>query len=116
MKPTWLVASIVLLTLLCGCVFGRPLGECEITSELTESDCTHAIEAALPKLPNDMTAAKLTVRPGCPSDKHCPPSANAALISVVVTFRDGDRLGVIEVRRTTWEAGEFRYLPPRYTP
>jgi hypothetical protein len=114
------VSSLVLWNVLAsttaGCAFGRSSGECEITSELTESDFNNAIEAALPKLPDDMAATKLTVRPGCARDKHCPPSVNAQLLSVEVTFKGSDRLGVIEIPRTTWEAGEFRYLPALYHP
>jgi hypothetical protein len=108
-------AAIILALLSSGCLFG-PSGECEITSEVTEADCNHAIQAALPKLPNDVAATKLTVRAGCGRDKHCPATVNAFLITVEVTFKGGDRPGVIEVVRKNWEARELRYLPAPYTP
>jgi len=111
-----MVMAILLATVASGCVFGRPSGECEITSELTESDCRDAIEAALPRLPDDMAATKLTVRPGCPRYSHCLALTNALVITVEVTFKGTDRLGVIVVARTTWEASAFRYLPAGYTP
>jgi hypothetical protein len=111
-----MVLPVVLAILASGCVFGRPSGECEITSGLTESDCSNAIEAAIPKLPNDKAATKLTVLPGCPRDKHCLALTNALVITVEVTFKGSDRLGVIAVSRTNWEASELRYLPARYTP
>lgn len=109
-----MVIALVLVALASGC--GRAVVECEITSELSESDCSHAIEAALPKLPNDGAATNLMVRPGCPRDSHCLPRTNALVITVEVTFKDSHRLGVIAVRRDTWEASEFRYLPASYTP
>jgi hypothetical protein len=113
---SWLIFPIIVTVVATGCVFGRPSGECEITSEVTEADCNHAIQAALPKLPNDVAATKLTVRAGCARDKHCPSTLNALLVTVEVTFRGSDRLGVIEVRRDTWEATELRYLPAPSTP
>jgi hypothetical protein len=113
-RPASLVLTIVLAILASGC--GRPSGECEITSELTESDCSNAIEAALPKLPNDRAATKLTVLSGCPRAIPCLPPTNALVVTVEVTFKGSDRIGVIAVRRGTWEASEFRYLPPPSTP
>ncbi len=110
MKSSALNIAILVATMTSGCVFG-PAAECEVSSELTSADCTRAVQAALPKLPNDMAATKLVVRAGCSRDQRCLPMTNELVITVEVTFKAGDRLGVIGVVRTTWEATELRYLP-----
>jgi hypothetical protein len=109
MRKSFVVIAIVLVMLGSGCLFG-PSIECELSSTLTQSDCDHAVEAARPRLPNDTAATKIVVRAGCPRDIHCLSRTNALLITVEITFAGSDRLGVIAVPRTNWEAGQLRYV------
>lgn len=86
-------------------MFG-PSIECDLSADLTQTECDHAAQAALP---SDAPVTAILVHRGCPGFWRCG-GMNAQVIGVEVSFARTTTQALFAVDRRTWDPG-----PPNFT-